>query len=62
MPYSAFIWRSVYYGEGYESHDHHQHPDHTVAGVLIDVMGNRDPREPPLDRLDDAEAVVRSVR
>ena len=28
------IWRSVYYGEGYESHDHHQHPDHTVVGVL----------------------------
>ncbi|MDE0658512.1 MAG: mandelate racemase/muconate lactonizing enzyme family protein [Gammaproteobacteria bacterium] len=132
------IWRSVYYGEGYESHDHHQHPDHTVAGILsaiemacwdiigkslevpiynllggryhdklrsytylypapgdtsrrsphndpeaarrsalahleqgftalkfdplIDVMGNRDPREPPLDRLDNAEAVVRAVR
>ncbi|GIT39807.1 MAG: isomerase [Gammaproteobacteria bacterium] len=29
---------------------------------LIDVMGNEDPREPPLDRLDNAEAVVRSVR
>ena len=132
------LWRTVYYGEGYESHDHHQHPDHTVAGILsaiemacwdivgkalnqpiynllggryhdklrsytylypapgdtsrrsphtdpdaaarsalahlhqgftalkfdplIDVMGNRDPREPPLDRLDNAEAVVRSVR
>ena len=132
------LWRTVYYGEGYESHDHHQHPDHTVVGVLsaiemacwdivgkalnqpvynllggryhdklrsytylypvpgdtsrrsphtdpeaaarsalahleqgftalkfdplIDVMGNRDPREPPLDRLDNAEAVVRSVR
>ena len=132
------LWRAVYYGEGYESHDHHQHPDHTVVGVLsaiemacwdiigkaldqpvynllggryhdklrsytylhpapddtsrrsphtdpeaaarsalahvaqgftalkfdplIDVMGNRDPREPPLDRLDNAEAVVRSVR
>lgn len=132
------LWRTVYYGEGYESHDHHQHPDHTVMGVLsaiemacwdivgkaldqpvynllggryhdklrsytylypapgdtsrrsphtdpdaaarsalahldqgftalkfdplIDVMGNRDPREPPLDRLDNAEAVVRSVR
>ena len=132
------LWRTVYYGEGYESHDHHQHPDHTVVGVLsaiemacwdivgkalnqpvynllggryhdklrsytylypapgdtsrrsphtdpeaaarsalahleqgftalkfdplIDVMGNRDPREPPLDRLDNAEAVVRTVR
>ena len=132
------LWRTVYYGEGYESHDHHQHPDHTVMGVLsaiemacwdivgkalnqpiynllggryhdklrsytylypapgdtsrrsphtdpeaaalsalahleqgftalkfdplIDVMGNRDPREPPLDRLDNAEAVVRTVR
>ena len=29
---------------------------------LIDVMGRDDPREPPLDRLDNAEAVVRSVR
>ena len=28
------LWRTVYYGEGYESHDHHQHPDHTVMGVL----------------------------
>ena len=28
------LWRSVYYGEGYESHDHHQHPDHAVMGVL----------------------------
>ena len=132
------LWRSVYYGEGYESHDHHQHPDHATMGVLsaiemacwdilgkalnqpvynllggryhdklrsytylwpapgdtsrrpthtdpdaaaasalahvaegftalkfdplIDVMGWRDPREPPLDRLDNAEAVVRAVR
>ena len=132
------LWRSVYYGEGYESHDHHQHPDHALTGVLsalemacwdivgkalnqpiynllggryhdklrsytylwpapgdtsrrpthtdagaasasalahvaegftavkfdplIDVMGNADPREPPLDRLDNAEAVVRAVR
>ena len=131
------LWRSVYYGEGYESHDH-QHPDHATMGVLsaiemacwdivgkalnqpvynllggryhdklrsytylwpapgdtsrrpthtdpdaaaasalahvaegftalkfdplIDVMGWRDPREPPLDRLDNAEAVVRAVR
>ena len=29
---------------------------------LIDVMGRDDPREPALDRLDNAEAVVRSVR
>ena len=132
------LWRAVYYGEGYEAHDHHQHPDHTVMGCLsaiemacwdimgkalgqpiynllggryhdrlrsytylypapgsprgtsphtdpaaaaesaiahveqgftalkfdplIDVMGTADPREPPLDRLDNAEAVVRSVR
>ena len=132
------LWRSVYYGEGYESHDHHQHPDHTVLGILsaiemacwdiigkaleqpvynllggryndrvrsytylypapgdtsrrsphtdpeaastsaaahveqgftalkfdplIDVMGEEDPREPPLDRLDNAEQVVRAVR
>ena len=132
------LWRDVYYGEGYESHDHHQHPDHAVLGVLsaiemacwdimgkalnqpiynllggryhdklrsytylwpapddqsrrsphtdvdsamksasahvtqgftalkfdplIDVMGKDDPREPPLDRLDNAEAVVRAVR
>ena len=28
----------------------------------IDVKGNEDPREPPVDRLDNAEAVVRSVR
>lgn len=132
------LWRTVYYGEGYESHDHHQHPDHTVMGILsavemacwdlmgkalgqpvynllggkyhdrlrsytylwpapddttrksphtdpdtasasaqahidegftalkfdplIDVMGNEDPREPPLDRLENAEAVVRAVR
>ena len=132
------LWRTVYYGEGYESHDHHQHPDHAVMGVLsaiemacwdivgkaldqpvynllggkynervrsytylwpapddtsrrpthtdpdaasasaaahvaegftalkfdplIDVMGSEDPREPPLDRLDNAEAVVRAVR
>ena len=132
------LWRSVYYGEGYERHDHHQHPDHAVIGVLsaiemacwdimgkalnqpvynllggryhdklrsytylwpapgdtsrrpthtdpeaavasalahleegftalkfdplIDVMGWRDPREPPLDRLDNAERVVRAVR
>ncbi len=132
------LWRNVYYGEGYESHDHHQHPDHALTGVLsalemacwdivgkalnqpiynllggryhdklrsytylwpapgdksrrpthtdaaaatasalahvaegftalkfdplIDVMGNSDPREPPLDRLDNAEAVVRAVR
>lgn len=132
------LWRTVYYGEGYESHDHHQHPDHTVMGILsavemacwdlmgkalgqpvynllggkyhdrlrsytylwpapddttrksphtdpdtasasaqahidegftalkfdplIDVMGNEDPREPPLNRLENAEAVVRAVR
>ncbi|MCY4142450.1 MAG: mandelate racemase/muconate lactonizing enzyme family protein [Gammaproteobacteria bacterium] len=132
------LWRNVYYGEGYESHDHHQHPDHTVMGILsalemacwdligkglgqpiynllggkyherlrsytylwpapddqsrksphtnsesaaasarahvvegftalkfdplIDVMGNEDPREPPLDRLENAETVVRAVR
>ena len=132
------LWRSVYYGEGYESHDHHQHPDHTVMGILsaiemaswdivgkaldqpvynllggkyherlrsytylwpaptdqsrksphtdpdaarasalahleqgftalkfdplIDVMGDEDPREPPLDRLDNAENVVRTLR
>ena len=132
------LCRAVYYGEGYESHDHHQHPDHTVMGILsalemacwdivgkaleqpiynllggkyhdrlrsytylypapddssrksphtdpqaaarsaeahlkdgftalkfdplIDVMGVEDPREPPLDRLDNAEAVVRAVR
>ncbi len=29
---------------------------------LIDIFGNSDPREPPLDRLENAEAVVRSVR
>jgi galactonate dehydratase len=132
------LWREVYYGDGYERNDHHQHPDHTVLGLLsafemacwdimgkaldqpvynllggkyhdrlrsytylygaaddprrrsphtdpeiaaeralhyvdegftavkfdplIDVMGNSDPREPPLDRLANAEAVVRSVR
>lgn len=132
------LWRSIYYGEGYESHDHHQHPDHTVLGILsaiemacwdiigkaldqpvynllggkynerlrsytylwpapgdtsrksphtdaeaasrsaaahvaegftalkfdplIDVMGKEDPREPPLDRLENAESVVRAVR
>lgn len=132
------LWRQVYYGDGYERNDHHQHPDHAVLGLLsafemacwdimgkaldqpiynllggryheqlrsytylygdpdderrrsphtdpeiageraahyleegftavkfdplIDVMGNLDPREPPLDRLDNAEAVVRSVR
>ena len=132
------LWRAIYYGEGYESHDHHQHPDHTVLGILsaiemacwdivgkaldqpvynllggkynarlrsytylwpapddasrqsphtnaeaasrsaaahvaegftalkfdplIDVMGNEDPREPPLDRLENAEWVVRAVR
>ena len=31
------LWRSVYYGEGYERHDHHQHPDHAVTGVLSAV-------------------------
>ncbi|MXW52875.1 MAG: mandelate racemase/muconate lactonizing enzyme family protein [Gammaproteobacteria bacterium] len=132
------LWRAIYYGEGYESHDHHQHPDHTVLGILsaiemacwdivgkaldqpvynllggkynerlrsytylwpapgdasrqsphtdaeaasrsaaahvaegftalkfdplIDVMGKEDPREPPLDRLENAEWVVRAVR
>lgn len=132
------LWRSIYYGEGYESHDHHQHPDHSVLGILsaiemacwdivgkaldqpvynllggkynerlrsytylwpapgdtsrksphtdaeaasrsaaahvaegftalkfdplIDVMGKGDPREPPLDRLENAESVVRAVR
>ncbi len=29
---------------------------------LIDVMGKEDPREPPLDRLDNAEKVVQAVR
>lgn len=132
------LWRTIYYGEGYESHDHHQHPDHTVLGILsavemacwdivgkaldqpvynllggkyhdllrsytylwpapddhskksphtdaeaacrsatahvaegftalkfdplIDVMGKEDPREPPLDRLENAEHVVQAVR
>ena len=132
------MWRAIYYGEGYESHDHHQHPDHTVLGILsaiemacwdilgkaleqpvynllggkyneklrsytylwpapddtsrksphtdpeaasksaaahvndgftalkfdplIDVMGTEDPREPPLDRLENATEVVRAVR
>ena len=132
------LWRRVYYGDGYERNDHHQHPDHTVLGILsafemacwdilgkaleqpiynllggryhdrlrsytylypapgdtsrrsphtdpeiagaraadyvkegfsavkfdplINVMGNLDPREPPLDLLDNAEAVVRNVR
>ena len=132
------LWRRVYYGEGYESHDHHQHPDHTVLGVLsaiemacwdivgkaldqpiykllggkyhsqlrsytylwpapgdtsrssphtdpdaaarsaaahvaegftalkfdplIDTMGTEDPREPPLDRLENATTVVKAVR
>ncbi len=132
------LWRGVYYGEGYEAHDHHQHPDHTVLGILsaiemacwdiigkaleqpvynllggkynerlrsytylwpapgdtsrksphtdaeaasrsaaahvaegftalkfdplIDVMGKEDPREPPLDRLENAESVVKAVR
>jgi len=28
------LWRTVYYGEGHESHDHHQHPDLAVMGVL----------------------------
>ncbi|MDD5083196.1 MAG: mandelate racemase/muconate lactonizing enzyme family protein, partial [Dehalococcoidales bacterium] len=28
------LWRKVYYGDGYELRDHHQHPDHTVMGVL----------------------------
>lgn len=132
------LWRKVYYGEGYERRDHHQHPDHTVMGLLsafemacwdivgkaleqpvynllggkyherlrsytylyapadkskrwsphtnpdeaaelaaaylkegftavkfdplMDIMEDSDPREPPLDRLDNAEAVVKSVR
>lgn len=132
------LWRTVYYGEGYERRQHHQHPDHTVMGALsalemacwdimgktlgqpvynllggryhdrlrsytylypppgdtgtrsphldaeaaatsasyfvsqgftavkfdpiIDIMGSSDPREPPLDRLDNAEAVVKAVR
>lgn len=29
---------------------------------IIDIMGKLDPREPPIDRLDNAEAVVRAVR
>ena len=29
---------------------------------IIDIMGRLDPREPPIDRLDNAEAVVRAVR
>jgi galactonate dehydratase len=132
------FWRRGYYGEGYERHIAHQHPDHTVLAIisalemacwdingkaleqpiynllggkyhdrlrsytylypapddkargplhtdperaansaaallkegftavkfdpLIDTMSSEDPREPPLDRLDNAEAVVRSVR
>ena len=28
------LWRRVYYGEGYESKIVHQHPDHTVLGIL----------------------------
>ena len=28
------LWRRVYYGDGYERNDHHQHPDHTVLGIL----------------------------
>ena len=132
------LWRRVYYGDGYERNDHHQHPDHTDMGILsavemacwdiigkaldqpiynllggryherlrsytylypdltqdsirsphtdpdaagkraeyyvkegftavkfdplIDVMGNEDPREPPIDRLDNAELVVKNVR
>ncbi|HJN49401.1 MAG: mandelate racemase/muconate lactonizing enzyme family protein [Pseudomonadales bacterium] len=28
------LWRIIYYGEGYERLQHHQHPDHTVMGVL----------------------------
>lgn len=28
------LWRRVYYGDGYERGDHHQHPDHTVMGIL----------------------------
>jgi|TARA_B110000259_G_scaffold188451_1_gene247610 galactonate dehydratase len=132
------LWRRVYYGEGYESKIVHQHPDHTVLGILsalemacwdilgraleqpiynflggkyheklrsysylypapddrargylhtdpdraargaaamvedgftavkfdplLDVMNVKDPQETPLDRLDNAEAVVRQVR
>ena len=132
------LWRRVYYGEGHERMVNHQHPDHSVLGILsalemacwdiigkaldqpiynllggmyheklrsytylysdpkdrsrrspftdpeqaaksaafcleqgftaikfdplIDTMGKEDPREPPLDRLNNAEAVVRSVR
>ena len=28
------IWRNVYYGEGHELRQQHQHPDHSVMGVL----------------------------
>jgi galactonate dehydratase len=132
------LWRRVYYGEGYESKIVHQHPDHTVLGILsalemacwdilgraldqpiynflggkyheklrsysylypapddrargylhtdpdraargaaamvedgftavkfdplLDVMDVKDPQETPLDRLDNAEAVVAAVR
>ena len=39
------LWRSVYYGDGYESHDHHQHPDHALTGVLsaleMGLLGHR---------------------
>ena len=132
------LWRSIYYGEGYERLVAHQHPDHTVLGILsaiemacwdingkaldqpiynllggkyhetlrsytylypdpndksrrspftdpekaaesakahsdqgftaikfdplIDVMGKEDPRETPIDRLQNGENVVRAVR
>jgi galactonate dehydratase len=28
------LWRTVYYGQGYEGRQHHQHPDQTVMGIL----------------------------
>ncbi len=28
------LWRTVYYGEGFEQRQHHQHPDQTVMGIL----------------------------
>ncbi len=28
------LWRTVYYGEGYERRQHHQHPDQTIMGIL----------------------------
>ena len=28
------LWRTVYYGEGHEKRQHHQHPDQAVMGIL----------------------------